>query len=227
MAFSKGSFFDFFSLFGHKDQMIQKTSNATQKIQDKILTEALKDIPFDGLSWDVIVRAGEKVGYDADVVASVFTDKITDFLKYFSSWADAQMLATLAETDLEAMKIRDRVRHGVWARLMVLAPHREVVRASVTYWANPLRKASALKMIWGTSDAIWKWAGDNSADYNKYTKRGLLSGVITATTLAWLNDKSEDYQKTAQFLDRRIDNVLVVGRLAGKIIGKAGFAKKG
>ena len=220
-------FFDFAFIFGHKGKMIQKTNNATQNIQDKILVEALKDIPFDGLSWDVVVKAGEKAGYDADVVASVFTDKVTDFLKYFSQWADAQMLSELSDTDLEPMKIRDRVRHGVWTRLMIMAPHREVVRTSVTYWANPLRKAAALKMIWGTSDVIWKWAGDTSTDYNKYTKRGLLSGVITATTLAWLNDKSDDYQKTARFLDRRIDNVLVVGRLAGKIMGKTGFAKKG
>lgn len=200
--------------------MIQKINNATQKIQEKILMEALKDIPFDGLKWNVIQRAAEKVGYDTDVALSVFPEKVTDFLKYFSHWVDERMMKELSKVDPLTMKIRERVRYGVWERLMILSPYREVMKASLRHWVNPMKKPTAVKMIWATSDLIWKWAGDTALDYNKYTKRGLLSGVITATTLAWLNDKSEDYKKTGQFLDRRIDNVLVVGKLAGKIIGK-------
>ncbi len=84
-----------------------------------------------------------------------------------------------------------------------------------------MRKPAATKMVWYSADKIWEWAGDTATDYNRYTKRGLLSGVITATMLVWVHDKSEGYQKTSDFLDRRIDNVLVVGKLAGKILGKA------
>ncbi len=193
---------------------------ATQKIQEKILIESLQDIPFDGLNWGVIVRAADKVGYDADVAASVFPDEITGFLTYFSAWADEQMSQELEKIDLDTMKVRERVRHAVWVRLELLQPYKEVLRLSVKYWMNPMRKPTALKMVWRTSDVIWKHAGDTATDYNKYTKRGLLSGVITATTLAWLNDKSEGHQKTSNFLDRRIDNVLVLGQAAGKILSK-------
>jgi len=195
--------------------------SGTVNIQDKILNEALADIPFDGLNWDVIVRAAEKCGYDADVALSVFPDKITGFLQYFSTWADEKMLERLKDVDRESLKIRERVREAVWIRLDILTPHREIIRLSLGYWINPMKKPAAVKMVWKTSDVIWKWAGDTATDYNKYTKRGLLSGVITATTLAWVNDKSQDFQKTAHFLDRRIDNVLAVGKLAGKIINKA------
>ncbi len=195
-------------------------TKATQNIQEKILQEALKDIPFDGLNWDVIVRASEKVGYDSDVVGSVFPDKISGFLKYFSAWTDNQMLEALKNTNPDAMKVRERVRLAVWTRLELLEPYKEVVRLSLSYWINPLNKPAAAKMVWTTSDKIWKWAGDTAKDYNKYTKRGLLSGVITTTTLAWLNDKSPDHQKASNFLDRRIDNVLAVGKVAGKILGK-------
>lgn len=200
--------------------MSDTSTNATQNIQEKILNEALKDIPFDGLKWDVIVRASEKVGYDVDVVNSVFPDKVTGFLKYFSVWADKKMLVALKDVDPEAMKIRERVRFAVWTRLQLLTPHKDIVRSSLKYWLNPLHKPVAAKIVWRTADEIWKWAGDTATDYNKYTKRGLLSGVITATTLAWLNDNSEDHHKTSVFLDRRIDNVLVVGKVAGKILGK-------
>jgi len=192
----------------------------TKNIQNKILQEALKDIAFDGLNWNTILRAAEKSGYDADVATSVFPDKVTSFLLYFSTWIDDAMLEKLKETDPETMKIRERVRHGVWVRLNTLEPHKEIIRLSLNYWMNPLRKPKAAKMVWKTADHIWKWAGDNAIDYNKYTKRALLTGVISATTLAWINDRSDNHEKTAAFLDRRIDNVLVVGKLAGKILNK-------
>ncbi len=74
-------------------------------------------------------------------------------------------------------------------------------------------------MVWQTADVIWNWAGDEAEDYNHYTKRILLSGVITATTVRWLNDKSENHHETHEFLDRRINNVLKLGQGAGKILG--------
>ena len=44
--------------------------------------------------------------------------------------------------------------------------------------------------------------------------------MITATTLAWVNDSSDNFEKTVNFLDRRIENVLALGKLTGKIMGK-------
>ena len=210
------AFFDNSLFLGHKDPM----SAGTLNIQEKILTEALKDIPFDGLNWDVIIRAADKVGYDGDVALSVFPHKVTDFLKYFSSWADTQMMKELQSVNIEELPIRERVRQAVWTRLKILTPHREVIKLSLTHWINPMNKPVAGKILWQTSDIIWQWAGDTATDYNKYTKRGLLSGVITATTLAWVNDSSDNFEKTANFLDRRIDNVLALGKLTGKIMGK-------
>jgi len=195
-------------------------SAATQKIQDKILKIALKDIPFDGLEWHVIEAAAQKAGYDADVAASVFPDKITDFLRYFAHWADDKMLESLESASQEELKIRERISLAVWTRLEVLNKHKEVVRLSAKYWVNPMHKPVGAKIIWRTADVIWHWAGDTATDYNKYTKRGLLSGVITATTLFWLNDKSDDHIKTRNFLDKRIENVLFFGRYAGKFVGK-------
>ena len=195
-------------------------STATNKIQEKILKIALDDVPFDGLTWQVVSNAAEKAGYDADVAASVFPDKLTSFLQYFAQWADEQMMAKLQDVALDDLKIRERIELAVWTRLEILTPHKEALRLSAMHWVKPTRKPVAAKLIWRTSDVIWKWAGDTATDYNKYTKRGLLSGVITATTLFWMNDKSDDHIKTQNFLKSRIENVLVLGKFANKFTGK-------
>ena len=208
---------------GHKNNM----SNEKIEIQDKILLAALADVPFDGWAWAVIEQAGEKAGYDRDMVAEAFPDKIQSILLHFSNWADREMLARLEDVSCEDMRIRDRVRRGVAERLNVLEPYKESVRASGSYWLNPFRKITAGKMVWQSADKIWIWAGDTSTDYNHYTKRALLSGVITSTMLAWFNDHSDNREETLAFLDRRIDNVLKIGKLAGGLIGRVSSLKSG
>jgi len=187
-------------------------SEDNQDIKNQILIAALEDVPFDGWQWDVVQNAAEKAGHDRAMADAVFPEKLTSILKYFSEWADIQMMDELEKIDPDALKIRERVQKGVEARLTVLDKHKESVRAASAYWMHPFRKQTAAKQVWKTADHIWKWAGDTAADYNHYTKRFLLSGVITTTFLFWLQDKSDNHEKTIEFLKRRIDNVLTFGK---------------
>ena len=195
-------------------------SDQNQERQDQILLNTLADVPFDGWTWQVVEQAAEKAGIRPDIAVTLFPERIQSVLIHFSDWADRQMLGRLKEINGGDMRVRDRVRCGVVERLDVLLPHKEALRLSSSYWLNPFRKVTAVKMVWKTADKIWIWAGDTATDYNHYTKRGLLSGVITATTMAWLNDTSDNHEETLAFLDRRIDNVLTVGKFASRFKGR-------
>jgi len=188
-----------------------------QDIKDKILLAALEDVPFDGWTWNIVQDASEKAGFDRNMADAVFADKIEGVLAHFSDWADRQMMAALESVNPDDLKIRDRVKTGVEKRIEVLSPHKESTRAASAYWMHPLRKKTAAKHVWKTADLIWNWAGDTTTDYNHYTERFLLSGVITTTFLFWLNDKSQDNDKVFQFLDRRIENVLAIGKVTGRL----------
>lgn len=188
--------------------------------QDQILMAALEDVPFDGWSWRIVQEASVKAGFKVETADAVFPEKLNDVLVHFADWSDRQMMAALADLNPDEMRVRDRVAIAVEKRLRVLEPHKDCVRASAGYWARPFKKVEAAKLIWRTSDIIWTWAGDTATDYNKYSKRGLLSGVLTSTMLYWLNDKSDDMDDTLAFLERRIDNVLRFGRVTGGIVSK-------
>jgi ubiquinone biosynthesis protein COQ9 len=70
--------------------------------------------------------------------------------------------------------------------------------------------------VWATADAIWWFAGDTATDFNHYTKRGLLAGVLGSTTLYWLSDNSEGQRGTEAFLMRRLQDVLKIGKTLGR-----------
>ena len=192
-------------------------SSKNQEIQDQILLGTLEGVPFDGWCWPLAEEAAVKSGYSADVARAVFPEGLPDLMRHFSDWADRQMLEALKSVDQTDMRIRDRIKKAVATRFEILEPYKESVHAASVYWLSPFRKLESGKIIWRSADKIWLWAGDDAKDYNHYTKRALLSAVMASTTIAWLDDKSENHQETLAFLDRRIDNVLTVGKLAGKI----------
>jgi len=188
-----------------------------EAIKNAIIESALPDVPFDGWTLDVLERAAIAAGYKKEMVISVFPQGVRDAIIHFSRWADDKMLERLRETDPATMRVREKVALGVRTRFEILEPYKEAERLAIAYWMRPFRKFEGVKLVWKTADVIWRWAGDTATDYNHYTKRGLLSGVLTATAFFWLNDKSAGHRDSWAFLERRIENVLSIGKIVGRL----------
>lgn len=201
----------------------QNTARALKSeiAKDEILLESLDNVPFDGWTLQTIENAAAQLGYESGTVRALFPAGLNDVLIHFSDWADRMMLDFYAQdqhmSTPENMRVRDRIRNHVLARLEVLEPHKESVRLAAQYWKLPHHSPQAAKAIWNTADTIWQACGDTASDYNRYTKRALLSGILSATTLVWLRDSNEGYTETREFLDRRIENVMQFGKIIGKL----------
>lgn len=198
-----------------------------QDIADRIVEAVLPDVAFDGWRWDVVEQAAIKAGYDAAMASSVFPGGLPDVLDHFSDLADRWMLERLGDIDPEDLRVRDRVKTAVLLRLRALYPWRDAVRQAASFWAMPTRAGRGGRIMWRTADRIWDWAGDQAQDYNRYTKRTLLCGVLASVTLAWLDDDSHGTASTEAFLDRRIENVMMVGKTLGKVKSIIPFRKTG
>ena len=199
--------------------MAKKSSSKKNSgdIRAAVLEAALPDVPFDGWTDDLMTRAAARLKMSDADVAAVFPHGALDLLVYFAEWADGKMAEKLAGKKFESMRIRDKIAYGVETRLEILTPHKEAVKAGLAKMALPPRSFRLPKLVWNTADVIWIAAGDTSTDYNRYTKRMLLSGVITSTVLFWLNDSSEGATRTHDFLQKRIENVLNIGGFLNRI----------
>lgn len=72
---------------------------------------------------------------------------------------------------------------------------------------------NTFKQIHAISDEVWHQAGDKAVDFSWYTKRAIVSNIYVATELYMLQDNSAEHEATWEFLDRRIDNVLAIGKV--------------
>jgi ubiquinone biosynthesis protein COQ9 len=181
--------------------------------KDALLLALLPNVPFDGWTCAGMRVAAERAGIDFTELPLLFPGGPRDVAAWFSEWADRQTANALKRRRIATVKIRERIAAGVLTRLAILLPHREAVRRSLSLFASPLNLPLGAKLLYDTVDALWHAAGDRSTDFSFYTKRGLLAGVYAATTLYWLDDRSEGTAATASFLDRRLAEVLAIPKL--------------
>ena len=189
-----------------------------QKERDKLVAAALPDVAFDGWTIDTLQQAAKNAGLRKNV-AGYFPGGVRDAIAHLFDMADRHAVGVVekAVKKDKKMRIRDRIALGVQARLDFFNPHKAAISAALGYMAVPPHCLKMPRLLWRAADALWWAAGDTSTDYNHYTKRSLLSGVISATTLYWLNDRSPNNEQTWDFLDRRIENVLTLGKALGKL----------
>jgi ubiquinone biosynthesis protein COQ9 len=191
--------------------------NGDSAAKQKIVLAMLPDVPFEGWGRAALRNASAKLGHDDAETDALFPGGARDAVAVFSAWADAETEKALAKKKIETLKVRERIALGVKTRLDILAPHREAVRRMLAFLALPANLPLAAKLLYRTTDMIWYAAGDRSTDFSFYTKRGLLGGVYASTSLYWLDDKSEGGRKTSEFLARRINEVLQIPKIRGRI----------
>ena len=184
----------------------------TDETRDRLLAAALDHVPFDGWGEKALMTAAEETGIGADAARRAFPRGATSLIEYHSAWADQRMLDNLDEAVLKNLGVRQRVSKAVRNRLEKNGPSREAIRAAVGYLAMPQNGLLSLKCLYRTVDAVWFAIGDKSTDFNFYSKRALLAGAYGATLLYWLDDSSENYEESWAFLDRRLEDVMRVGR---------------
>lgn len=188
---------------------------------DKILDAACMHVPFDGWSETSFKAAAADADVPMAQARALFPRGAIDMAVAFHKRGDTTLAEALATADLSHLRFRDRVAHAVRTRLEMVEDDKEAVRRGATLFALPMHAADGAKLVWGTSDVIWTGLGDSSDDLNWYTKRATLSGVYSSVVLYWLGDTSEGHSATWDFLDRRIDNVMMIEQVKARVRSNA------
>ena len=184
--------------------------------KDTILLAALPHVAFDGWSMTALEAGTADAGLAKADLLHAFPGGIADAITHWSDFADRKAVQAMQAADMAHLRTHQRVAMGVWARLEAMGRWRDAARKATAWLAVPRHALLATRLAYRTCDAIWRAAGDTSTDFNFYTKRALLSGVVLSTTLYWLQDSSEGNQASSAFLDRRIAEVLRIGGHIGK-----------
>jgi ubiquinone biosynthesis protein COQ9 len=196
-------------------------------LKDRVLEAALLHAAFDGWSRRTLVNAAQDAGLDATAARRLFPRGGDSLLAWLDDWADRRMVEAVAGSELERLPVRRRIALLVRARLEPLGQHREAVRRAVAAHGLPGNLAGTGRALWRTVDLMWRTAGlggKPGEGFSYYSRRATLGGVLAATLLHWLDDKSEGCAASWAFLDRRIEGVMRLGRARSTLEGWAAWA---
>jgi ubiquinone biosynthesis protein COQ9 len=180
----------------------------------RLLTAALDHAEALGWTPRLLAAAARDVGLTAAEAELLLPEGPRDLAALLARRDDTVALDALTRVDPAALKIRERIRTGVLARTEAAIAHEGATRRWVGFLALPTNAALGLRLLWGSADALWRWAGDTATDENHYTKRALLAEILLSTLAIRL---TADAEAAATHLDRRIEGVMTFERWKSRL----------
>ena len=175
------------------------------RMEQAVLDAAIQRAPVLGWNGRLVRAACEANGLSRGDEELLLPNGARDLAALFSRRHDARALEALAETPAATLKMRERIARAVSARMEAGAADLEATKRCAGFLALPTNADLGVSLAWESADQLWRWAGDTATDWNHYSKRAILSGIlIPALTLRWFDGR----EAAERFVAARIDNVM-------------------
>nr|KAF6285476.1 coenzyme Q9 [Myotis myotis] len=129
--------------------------------------------------------------------------------------SDEQKLVQLSQA--EKRKTDQFLRDAVETRLRMLIPYIEHWPRALSILMLPHNIPASLSLLTSMVDEMWHYAGDQSTDFNWYTRRAVLAAIYNTTELVMTQDSSPDFEDTWRFLENRINDAMNMGHTANQV----------
>eukprot|EP00696_Hemimastix_kukwesjijk_P006883 gnl/Hemi2/18723_TR6195_c0_g1_i1.p1 gnl/Hemi2/18723_TR6195_c0_g1~~gnl/Hemi2/18723_TR6195_c0_g1_i1.p1 ORF type:complete len:247 (-),score=29.35 gnl/Hemi2/18723_TR6195_c0_g1_i1:48-731(-) len=201
------------------------SASTGEEVRTAVLAAALQHVRTQG--WSVAALAAGAIDAQLSPAShGLFPRGGAELVEFFQRQSLAAMSIKLASQNLASMRIRDRITLAVRTHLEHIIPYIQQWPQALALQSIPYNVPQALHNKALLVDEMWFQAGDKSTDLNWYTKRGLLAAVHASTELHMLVDSTADFSDSWAFLDRRIEDVMYVGPIVGKVVSCSSASKK-
>ena len=173
--------------------------------EQALLDEALKLAPVHGWTRRTTALAGKALGMSAAETELLSPHGPSDLAALLSRRHDDRALASLAEVHASNLKIRERIRRAVEARLDAAAQDEPATRRWMGFLALPANLPLGGRLAWESADVLWRWAGDTATDENHYSKRAILAGILSSAMAVRM---TQGRKVALEYVDRRIEDVM-------------------
>lgn len=180
-------------------------SDWADQMEQAVLDAALRHASAMGWNSRMVRAACADNGLSLGDEELLLPNGARDLAALLSRRHDDRAMAALAEVEPASLKIRERIARAVSARMEAGAEDLEATKRCAAFLALPTNADLGLKLVWETADHLWHWAGDTATDWNHYSKRAILSGILApALTMRWFDGR----EAAEAFVARRIENVM-------------------
>jgi ubiquinone biosynthesis protein COQ9 len=172
----------------------------------EILKASMKYLVKDGWNNNIFSSVSKKGKFKEEEMRALFPKGYKSLLELYLSNIDKEMIESCNKINLIRMRTHQRIREIILARLKINRKNKKLVKRTFLTLMLPQNTKIATFSLYNTVDQMWYLAGDNSTDFNFYTKRAILAFIYSSTICYWINHNNDNV-KTKQFLDKQLTNV--------------------
>lgn len=186
-----------------------------------ILTKALDNIPKHGFHMNSITQAVRDMKYSDSLVSAITSNPSgnTPEFQIMLHWLkskrqELEQYILNPETSADFHNTKDeyqRVAHLIKKRLLYNSPIIKQLPQGLGNLVLPYNMAQGLTELYDLVDDITYYSGDLSNDFAWYSKRASFASVYVASELFMLQDTSEGFKQTKEFVDNKVANVKNLG----------------
>lgn len=156
------------------------------------------------------------IGQKSNFYLILFPGDMPEIIEELSGYLDQKMIENCQAKFVDIKSVRAKISAAIQFRLTeVISSY--AIRKIAEYNSHLTNIPLNLRICGKTCDAIWRLAGDQSTDFNYYTKRALLLPVYMRAISLYCQDSQGNYSQTEIFVKNALDKVVNIASLKHKI----------
>ncbi len=169
--------------------------------------------PFD---LSIVKAYAAEEGFCKGAVALAFNDNLS---LYLSSLSEAVLYKVYQDSPNRDQGVSRFLQQQLLGRFTLFCDYPRTFAYLIKHFAHPARILLGQKEALSHIDFLWRKAGDQTADFNYYSKRGLLLAIYNSSVLFWLkvHKRPNAYDLTKSFLENRFNDVGKIHRLKHRL----------
>tara|TARA_Y100000590_G_scaffold64915_1_gene70067 strand:- start:2252 stop:2881 length:630 start_codon:yes stop_codon:yes gene_type:complete len=171
----------------------------------KILNLSKKYISENGWNDNLFNLILKKSKLDKAEIQTIFPSGYISLLELYLNELNKKMILESKKINLSKLRISERIKKIILLKFKIYQKEKKIMRRAFFTLMLPQNYQTSLSSLFSTVDQIWFLAGDNSTDFNYYTKRVILAKIYSSTLLYWI--KKGDLNDIPVFLEKELKKV--------------------
>ena len=169
---------------------MKKQNNSNNKIKSIILQKLKKIVSEEGWSEKVLIHLLQN-GVEKSDLVTFFQYNYKELLKYSLEELNKSVEKEINKINIINYSLNKRIKKILMLRFNILNNDKEFYKKTFYHLLIPSNSKIMKSSLYKSVDTMWYLAGDNSTDFNFYTKR-LILAVIYVNALFVLFNKNFD-----------------------------------
>ena len=192
---------------------MKKQNNSNNKIKSIILQKLKKIVSDEGWSEKVLKQLLQN-GVEKSDLVTYFQYDYKELLKYSLEELNNSLEKEINKINIINYSLNKRIKKILMLRFNILNNDKEFYKKTFYHLLIPSNNKIMKSSLYKSVDTMWYLAGDNSTDFNFYTKR-LILAVIYVNALFVLFNKNFD--EVESNIERNLKKISKIPKIKDRI----------